>query len=396
MLQISQINSKLVPFKNHSVLLWGIGNTCKQMIDLFHRNEIYPQAICNPTSNSETIFHSLHIIHPQNIISLDKIENIVIQLSLDTYEEEQETRKLLEQIGYHAVLTVSETWSMLHFMSELEENYKNPQEINYNHLHNTHLLQEQLKLQTYSDTHLDQELILLCMPPKTGDHTIMNTFHNNTIPFHFVFHRPKAINIPQLLDTHSKVKIITALRDPIGENISLLYQIMEDLNQSLTARYLLTNKYGRNFFSEGGDVQEFFNLFLNGIHDPNLCGSHPIQRFIPVFQEHILDFTEFPFDQEKGYAICKHGNLEIFIYQLEKLNYLTAELSTFLEKNVKNLTLGNISADKWIHKSYEKAKKQLKFSKTYFDSAYNAPWLHHTYSEKTINEFKSKWVNQII
>lgn len=395
MIPISQITSDFMPYQAHPTILWGNGSTCERILQLLKKNSITPVAIVDSNWNSPVNREHIPVISPSSLHEFGDIETFIIQMAVDSLAEETQVLALLSQVGYFTVISALETWNILHFMTELDENFKNPEPIQFQEIHQQQTIIEEMKLLEYTTSQLENELILLCMPPKTGDHTIINTFSAHQIPHHFVFHKPESIPLDLLTDSHPKVKIITAIRDPIAENMSLCFQILGDLKESLTARFLLSGKYSSAFFENGGNLQEFYQLFLNNIQNPQLCGSPPIQNFISSFQNHILDYLKFPFDQEKGYGICQKGNVSIFVYQLEKLNDLLPELSEFVEKPISSLTIGNSASQKWIGKTYLTAQKELKFSKKYFEDSYNTPWVKHFYSCQDIEKFKEKWHNNI-
>lgn len=120
-----------------------------------------------------------------------------------------------------------------------------------------------------------------------------------------------------------------------------------------------------------------------------------IQYFLPFFGKYIIDITQYPFDQQKGYAIIREGNLEVFVYQIEKLNYVVDELSEWIGVEFQTLERDNEASNKWIAGSYQQAQDDITFSKEYFDRCFAEPYVQHCYSQEDIAKFKEKWKGHI-
>lgn len=398
MIPISQIHGDLEPYHSHKVILCGTGEVGSTILKLLQAHGVSPFAFYSEDStvkNKEN-FPVLSWNQLKEVLETEA-NSILLQFSFDELKQEEEMLQKLEKFPYSTLITGEEAWQILSFFGELEKNKGiDIQNLQHEKVQQVQIIKETVKLSQHSIQHLGEPLLLLCMPPKTGDHTFIQTFQKLEIPHHFVFHCPEAISLPLLLGEHPKIKIITAVRDPIAENISLLYQIMGSINQSLTARFLLYGHYGIEFFQQGGDVQQFFDLFVQGIFNPELCGTHPIQRFLPQFNQSILNLYDFPFSKEEGYGICKKGNVEVFVFQLEQLNQLLPQLSQFVGKEINELTLENQTLQKWVGHSYPQALKELRFSLSYFEICYEEPWVKHFYSNEQIESFKNRWKSQIL
>ena len=176
------------------------------------------------------------------------------------------------------------------------------------------------------------------------------------------------------------------------------------------------------YWVDGGDVQALYDGWLlhhfgseyvrsAAKNEPidfsewdTWCKYHIRASFLiqPFFEESFkkyngIDVFDYPFDKEKGYSILEipEKNTEIFIYQLEKLNNVASELGKFV--GIENFTLvnGNIAENKWYADAYKQAKKELKFSRTYFDSCFNSKIMNHFYSEADIEKFKAQWISHV-
>lgn len=104
----------------------------------------------------------------------------------------------------------------------------------------------------------------------------------------------------------------------------------------------------------------------------------------------------YPFDKEKGYTIIKEGNIEVFVYQLEKLNDVFLELSDWVGVPFEKMVNANKAEDKWVGESYKQACKEIEITQEYFDRCYNEPYVKHFYSDEDIEKFKERWRSHIV
>lgn len=290
------------------------------------------------------------------------------------------------------------------------------------------------------------EYVIICSPPKTGDHTLNNTFNliNETesrsnrynlnriiaaficktglnkmsnsvskyeerlknkkkIDYVNIFHSPELFK--KNLYNNKTIKIITAMREPIVSNLSLVFQHLGASLGMIHQQILpLLIQYGKddflniaeNIFVKGmDDVQILFDSYIKERVNSNIKiipeSVAPMQDFFPLFNENIVNLYEHPFDKEKGYSIIKEGNIEVFVYQLEKLNSIVPELSKWIGVPFDKLENGNVAADKWAGESYKQAQKEIEISQEYFDRCYNEEYVKHFYSEEDIEKFKARW-----
>lgn len=182
------------------------------------------------------------------------------------------------------------------------------------------------------------------------------------------------------------VKIITGIREPIGRDLSTLYQNIA----SASIAPFFTKETMLAFFHQN-DVQTLFEDFISYKSEGTTC----IRTFFDTLQICGIDVRNHPFDQEKGYGICKEGPFEIFVYQLEKLNDLVPEISQWMGYDFDCWEKTNEASEKWVAKSYEKAKKELTFSQEYFDACYADSYVQHCYTPEDIEKFKTKWKSHI-
>lgn len=377
------------PYVGRRVVLWGAEEKLQEIITILGKFSISATEFCH---HQERFWaQSLHgklVLSPELLLSLypDK-DTLVVQLALSP-EEEPVARQWLKEQGYPWVVATQEAQEILGYLQQDQSGICH----NLPLIQQNNLLKDCIKAEEYLLTEEGTPLFL-CLPPKTGDHSLIQTFLREGISHHFIFHQP-AVFSQLLLD--GPVKVITAVRDPIAENISFLYQVLGDLSHSITAVDLCENRCKDFFLPEHGDVQGLFLHLCDAIEQGACYGAAPIQLFLSSFAEHLLDITAYPFQVDKGYTVIEQGNLSLFVFQIEKLNHLLPELSQFLGKEISSLERGNNTQDKWLADSYGRAIEELRFPEAYVHHCYEAPWVAHCYGQEKLAEMKSSWMSRIL
>lgn len=338
---------------------------------------------------------SVPILSPVQLKELvDKGEYIMVQIAFEITKKDA-IKNQIESLGITKYITLQETYSILKVLRRyklLQNDFRIKKTTNPTNwaagLENLHI---------DSLNNLNTTFLFKCTPPKTGTRTTTQLLQASGIQFSqsgVILLADEQLST--LREAYDTVKIITGVRDPIGQNLSLLYQfvtvlhnVYEDLFLPL-ATPLLHQETPQTLF----DTLMDFLGYTNEENKNEMVHPH-VQGFVSEFQKNILDIMKEPFDKEKGYSIIKEGNLEVFVYQLEKLNLAGPALAEFVGGNVSEIKKENAAANKWIAESYEEAKKELRFSKEYFDKCYDEPYIKHFYSDEDIEKMKNKWRKNI-
>lgn len=379
MIPISQINGNLDIFRENKVYLWGSPPDFQDVggsLRLLQERGIGIAGICvaNGTQYRESHYQFLPIV------TVDQLRTQTLPLLL-TLSETPEEYALFQELtplfsgDHQKILRHGELHAVVPFLKDLEGKHPvKAHEIQVILAHRA--LTERMKALDFFHKQ-EREGLFLCLPPKTGDHSLIDTFQKEGIPHHFVFHNPNFWDPSLFLNQGKTVKIITATRDPKAQLISLLFQMLGDLSQSLTARFLLYGQGSCDFFAEGGDVQAFFDLLLPTLRQGDLLEVGEQSAFFKRFQENICPLVGF--DVERGYSIYTYGALQVFVYQLERLDQVVPALATFVGGNFTSLLRGNEAEKKWVASSYEQAKEALYIPPSDVESWYQAGWYQQFY-----------------
>lgn len=389
----------LAVHRSKKVVLWGAGECGQVTAKLFRQLDLPIAFICDSDATKwGTQLLGIPVVSPSTL-ETEEEGTCCIQISCKD-RAEKEIEKQAETMGFSTVFRYDFVLMLLFHVNvprSLEET-AHPQEFLSEHNALIEGNRRRVTQQVDSIFEKKQELpIFVCIPPKAGDHTILYTLGAHDIKKYYTRHVATALG--ELSRTSSTIKIISGVREPIGSQLSMLFQHIDGNFPLLNANFARLTAQDKKRMKETWDLQLLYDVW-NHQGDyvqekqgetEDTCG-HP---FFDDYCKNVVDVFAHPFDQEKGYTIIKEGNVEIFLYQLEKLNDLLPEFSEFVGKPITAWEKGNEASGKWIAEPYKRAKQELKISQAVFDSAYDAQYIKHFYAPKDIEKFKEIWRKNI-
>lgn len=394
----SQIDNTLEVYRKNKVVLYGMQTGFYRIYDLMVSLGIEVYRICSPLPEHwNKTSNKIPIISPEELGELNKETDIVVQIAVHhgVYDDNPIQREELAQYGIQKVISWNEACHILGTIQKYEIIQAFPEVLlDYETFWETMKTHEKVMFMNHFLRNPNsKQHIILCMTVKTGDNTLKNTMTHHNIPFLFVHHIPEAFHRGYCSSLKQKVKVFTAVREPISKDLSELYEVISTLGFHANQEVFRADKAHHPLY-HGGDAQEIFDIQFD--NPEKLSQGSSIHRFMARFRDNIMDLSKHPFDKEKGYAIMTEGNIEVFVFQLERMNDLTEEMSNFIgETQFDEWVMGNEAESKWISSSYQLAKKKLAISQAYFDEVYQCPWLNHFYSQKDIETFQNKWRDHI-
>lgn len=197
---------------------------------------------------------------------------------------------------------------------------------------------------------------------------------------------------------YERVRVISGVREPISRDISHIFENI----------YFPFAKLYENFTP---DFYESVNQCLcdNFIREISYWGESPtsIHQYIRMggkrggefewFNTEIkevygIDVYDYPFDRENGYTIIKQGNVELFLYKLEKLDSLEEALGQFIGLENFKLSRENTAEIKSYKYAYEQLRREIVLREEYVNAYYQGnKYMDHFYTENEKNSFMQKY-----
>ncbi len=250
--------------------------------------------------------------------------------------------------------------------------------------------------------------VTIVSPPKTGGNTVDDALTKAEIP-HLYYHNGYNLNenptqpkkwVP-LINKECQ-KFVIGVREPISQNISLMFNQMPNL---FSLRSDINNL----------DAQQLFNYYVIAPVMGNVTGDSIYERemlrngtnFIrELYIQHYfdgsikttldIDVYQIDFDKDEGYTVAEQNGKQIFIYQIEKMDSIKQKLADFLGIEAVCFGHSNDGSKKFYSSSYKKFVREFKMSKEYFDYSYSCDFVTHFYSDKAIAGFLNKWKEHVM
>jgi hypothetical protein len=184
------------------------------------------------------------------------------------------------------------------------------------------------------------------------------------------FEKFKLFIIRLAIKRRKRVKMISAVRDPLDRNISMFFQ---DLHHYL-------NAYD---FKHSTAKKEQDKLLLNKCFDEIFYHEYPCNWFDDELKRLTkIDIYNYPFNKSDGYVIIKSGKFEILILDCKKINSSSDIINKFIEHPI-DLINSNVGGDKWYGPIYKVFKETYKPTEYYKNKIYNSKFSKHFGFERT-------------
>lgn len=177
---------------------------------------------------------------------------------------------------------------------------------------------------------------------------------------------------------HRRAKIITLVREPIGTNISMYFQVL--------------SRYTGFAYQES----QFTTLQLIDIFRSKYNFTRPLTWFDVEMKPAIgIDVYQYPFSPQEGYSIIQAGNLELLILKAETPDSLKERvIAEFVGLDRFELLRSNVSDKKKYARQYLEFKNTIRFPASFVDGMYSSRFAKHFYSETELAALRTKWLDQ--
>lgn len=241
---------------------------------------------------------------------------------------------------------------------------------------------------------------LLIAPPKVGNLTLSNSLtacggmcsNSHSGVWFENLHK----DYPDLLPNKIKNYII-GIREPVAQNLSLLFQINNKLPM-LPADYNIM------------DAQEMFDRviyeFAMGKSNENSIINQKMLQYrgVSLFRYLIQNFFDneyeqtvginvfnYEFDKKRGYITIEKEGRRYFIYRLENLKNLEIPLRDFFRLDKFKIINSNIGNEKYYQSIYKQFLAMVNLPNDYLEYVYSSKFFKHFYTEKEKESFLQHW-----
>lgn len=199
-------------------------------------------------------------------------------------------------------------------------------------------------------------------------------------------------------ESRKSLRIISAVREPLARDYSAFWQVFtEGTERGMLLPFLK------------GDFQQMYNSYINlilggdayrkqmlGIYTP-LTWYDEFEWFDEQIRKHLdVDIYQYPFDKERGYIIIKKGNIELFLFKVEKMGSILNEISSFVGAEKLSTINSNTAKQKWYGLAYAQFRKEVKLPDKYVEHYYcDNCKMDYFYTPKEKSAFLQKWKNNI-
>lgn len=167
-------------------------------------------------------------------------------------------------------------------------------------------------------------------------------------------------------------QVITMVRDPVAQNVSSFFQLIDLFIPNFAAGELSTAELMQVFLKHYPADSNFINWF-----DVEMKPSFGIDVFA----------SEFP--RQDGYKIYRAPHAELLLMRLEDVDRCApAAFRDFLKIDDFQILKQNEAKEKKYYQLYKRFKEEAVFPRHYVDAVYASKYARHFYSESELVAFR--------
>lgn len=399
------------------IFIYGTGVFGKKVATVFLQMGIDIDGFCETTPKKNE-FLGKNILSSENLAKKYDESNVLVVIASEKYYKEmiiqlQNTKNMILCTYYALFISLYLNYDSNKIIEPLKNNIRFFKNVSLD-IAVVDLLK--CGIVSYYNILFMPSLTWLYQPGKVGSVTIHTSnllndchLHSLTYAFNDVGNVPDTCRSIIKKLKENPIKIITGVRDPISRDLSLLFQTT-DLDIWPIIRWGNSSLYLFGDYSKNSqlDVQTLKKRICIWEKSLNYTFEHISNEIIKNKSDELswfdyeikalfgVDIYSYPFDKEKGFSIIEEDNIQILVYQCEKLNQLEDVIGEFLNEPDFSLKNANQGEEKIYSYVYKRFKEEVKLNKEYFDYYYDDnPKLKHFYSDSEIEQFKQKWMKRL-
>ncbi len=221
-------------------------------------------------------------------------------------------------------------------------------------------------------------------------HDLMSIEANRLIsPVRAKIYKPTSTHIKRLLKRtimtsmlkrKEHVRIISLVREPIGRNISMLFQSLP---------FWMVDKY----LKDDSVVRSEQPHLLHETFENHVNHHYPLEWFDNEIKALTgIDVFSQPFDHKHGYHTYQKGNFSLMVVRTDKLNQSQQAICDFLQQDIK-VTNDNQSENKWYSPLACEFKNSYHPKSEFVEEMLTSKFTRHFFTESEIAAIKNKYTN---
>ena len=173
-------------------------------------------------------------------------------------------------------------------------------------------------------------------------------------------------------------QVITMVRDPVAQNVSSFFQILD----------MLVPDYQERLARDAISIEELTAVFVRNYP--------PDSIFIRWFEAELgrtfeIDVYAHPFPWEQGFQRITEPHVDLLIVRLEDFERIGVKaVSDFLGIPQFSLVRKNVGSDKAYNALYERFKAEAVLPSSYVEGVYASRYARHFYSDEERARFRSR------
>lgn len=403
----TQMGYSFNDLKEKDIILYGAGKRSKRMILTYISYNIKISYVSYSAAKEEKEYYeNIPVLSYSNMLLFcAEKTNVVIQIAssfeVDIVEQLKTDGIKCPILVYNDFLFLIRN-KKLNYLLKMGNNYR--RQCLEDYAKNFKYFSRNLAWQQLDPYNLEEDVLNIILGcPKTGTTTVNESLcHCKKIisPIYISYSMNLMSDEYKDLILKSKKRIITGVREPISQMLSMLFFLWytrESLFDTTEKFPNITDCqywFDQHFIKKTQDDEEnVFDIFCR-----IMCTNCNILDFFEkdFYNLTKIDIYKHKFNKEEGYTTFKENQTEIFIYRIDKLNDLSEEIGNFFGEDPINIISANQSKDRIYKALYKEALKKIRIPRKFIDQCYDSKIIKWCYTESEIQTFYKKWENNIM
>jgi len=175
--------------------------------------------------------------------------------------------------------------------------------------------------------------------------------------------------------SHHRVRVITLVREPVANNISMFYQLIR--------QYI-----GKDVELSDCATDELIEIFIK-----DYMHSRPLTWLDAEIKTNLgIDVYQSPFPVDQGYTAISRDRISLLVLRCELDDRIKEKaIADFLGLDEFEIIRTNVASEKSYATQYAEFKERIKIPPALLDQMYNSRFARHFYSSEELEQFRARW-----